>query len=82
MKYTIILLITVLLFSSCSLCKPPRNNAEMEQRVRKHDNKRFTARQWMKERSDGYWVVTTIKWNKRTDIAFECKPTQQQLDSL
>lgn len=36
--------IIVVLNSSCGICKPPRNNREMEQRVRKHDNKRFISK--------------------------------------
>lgn len=75
MKY-LILLTTVLYLSSCTpqyksyKCAPSRGSKD------------WAKRQWMKERSDGYWIVTTVRMKDRSDKLFECKPTQQQLDSL
>lgn len=80
---TILLLTLIIFFSSCAICKPPRNNSEMEQRARKHDRKPFIVQSWMKMRSDGYWVVTKIYSNKtRTDYAHECKPDSSELFRL
>lgn len=81
MKYLILLAF----LSSCAICKPPRNNVEMQQRVLKHDRKPFRAAvpQWQKQRSDGYYLVYTTRGFAPTKVTlFECKPDSGQLARL
>jgi hypothetical protein len=76
MKYAIILLTTVLFLISCAptyksyKCAPSKGSRD------------YARQQRLRERSDGYWEVTTIGMRKRIDNVYECKPTQQILDSL
>lgn len=82
MKY-LLLLVCVALLQSCAICKPPRNNAEMEQRVLKHDRKPFRARLYMKQRSDGYYLVYVTRGFAPTKAyLFECKPDSAQVEAL
>lgn len=74
MKY-IILLITVSLLVSCSgqkyYCTPSKKSRD------------YAVRQWTKQRSDGYYVVTTIKgFGKMSQTVFECKPDSIELEKL
>jgi len=87
MKKLFILLIAAGVFQSCAICKPPRNNAEMQQRVMKHDRKPMRAsvpvQQRIKQRGDGYWLVyTTRGFAPTTVMAFECYPDTTQLRQL
>jgi len=86
MKNILILLLTAVVFSSCALC-PHGGGPVSEKRVQRHDRKPFRAsvpkRQWMKQRSDGYWLVYTTKGFSPTKLmVFECKPDSAQLASL
>lgn len=86
MKY-LVLIIAVGVLGSCAICRPPRDAAEMQQRVLKHDSRPFKAsvpvRQWKKQRSDGYWLVYTTRGHAPTKTTlFECKPDSAQLANL
>lgn len=65
MKHIPFILVLITALTSCAICKPPRNNREMEQRVRKHDRKPFIVQRWQKEQSDGYWVLTVVYSDKQ-----------------
>ena len=82
MKYILFILFIAVAFSSCAIC-PHGGGPVNEQRVRKHDRKPFTVMQWTKQRSDGYYIVHTIKSNRtRRYNVFECKPDSAQLARL
>lgn len=43
-------------------------------------SKDYAVPQWMKQRSDGYWVVTTAHRFKKWSVdVFECKPDSIEL---
>lgn len=72
MKYILFLCLTVLL-SSCAqqrYCQPSKRSRD------------YAKIQKIKQRSDGYYEVTAINRMNRKDVAFECKPSTYQLDSL
>lgn len=73
MKYLLLALACVVLFSCAPrrYCQPPKGSKD------------YAKRQWLKQRSDGYWIVTTIRgYGRRTDIEFECRPDSAQLAKL
>lgn len=75
MKYILFLCLTVLLFS----CKPSYKAYKCKPSKKSRD---YAKIQNIKQRSDGYYEVTAISRMNRIDVAFECKPTLDQLDSL
>lgn len=71
MKYIFFLCLTVLLYSCTTYkCQPSKRSRD------------YAKIQKIKQRSDGYYEVTAINRMNRKDVAFECKPTLGQLDSL
>jgi hypothetical protein len=79
MKYLILSITVLLYFSSCKTCDP----ATWDQRTKFRSNKSYGFRQWMKQRNDGYWIVTTVKGFKdEKKDTFECKPDSIQLAQL
>ena len=51
--------------------------------VNRHDRKPFKVQMWMQQRSDGYWIVTTVFSNKVSKVlAFECRPNCDQLKAI
>lgn len=69
-----ICILIVILNSSCSSsyrCTPSKKSRD------------YAVRQWVKERSDGYFVVTTIRgFSKMEEKVFECMPTSTDLENL
>lgn len=68
-----ILLLTIVLYSCGNQykCYPSKKSRD------------YAVRQWMKQRSDGYWIVyTTRGMLKETATVFECKPDSMQLEKL
>lgn len=77
MKHLFLILLTAIILTSCSVVNP-RGKCYPSKGSRD-----YAIRQWMKQRSDGYWVVTTIHGlGKRSVLAFECKPDSIMLDNL
>lgn len=72
MKYIIFFLLIAM--CSCTTqryCKPPKGSRD------------YAKQQWIKQRSDGYWVVTTLhRFKPMSEKVFECKPDSIQLASL
>lgn len=64
----------VILNSSCSSsyrCTPSKKSRD------------YAVRQYMKQRSDGYWVVTTdSKFRGMKQTVFQCKPDSADLENL
>lgn len=74
MKY-ILFVLTVSLLVSCSsqkyYCTPSKKSRD------------YAVRQYIKQRNDGYYVVTTIKgFGKMSQTVFECKPDSIDLSKL
>lgn len=68
----------VIMNSSCS--GPSKINGGCGTENYKH---KFRAqRQWMRERSDGYWVVTSVRMMCAHKTIFECKPDSAALAQL
>lgn len=67
-------IIVIINLSSCSSsyrCTPSKKSRD------------YAVRQWVKERSDGYFVVTTIRgFSKMSQTVFECKPDSADLENL
>lgn len=73
MKYLLIVLSASFLVSCGTqrYCQPSKKSKD------------WAVQQWIKQRSDGYYVVYTVHgFRKETSVAFECKPDSFQLDSL
>jgi len=74
MKNIIFFILAVLLFASCGpvyRCQPSKRSRD------------YAKRQWMQQRSDGYWIVTTMHNFKKSNVkVFECKPDSSQLANL
>lgn len=70
----IIVIIFVCALQSCSTqyrCTPSRRSKD------------YAKQQWITQRSDGYWIVTTMHKFKRSNVkVFECKPDSIQLSFL
>jgi len=77
MKAFFLVAILAILLSGCGVFKPVYRCTPSKK------SKDYAVRQWMKQRSDGYWVVTTIHGFKNTTtFAFECKPDSAALSKL
>jgi hypothetical protein len=74
MKNLIFLALVALLFASCGpvyRCQPSKRSKD------------YAKRQWTQQRSDGYFVVTTMHGFTKSNIkVFECKPDSSQLAAL
>lgn len=73
-KHLIFLALVSVIFTSCATykCYPSKKSKD------------WAVKQWTNQRSDGYYVVNTVnnmrgKWSQ---VAFECMPDSNQLDSL
>lgn len=76
MKLFLFLLLLIIVMASCSTykCYPSKRSKDYA--------KPHFHRQWMKERSDGYWIVTTVHKFKTTMTVHECKPDSIILANL
>lgn len=82
MKKLFIFLALAALLASCATLSPNRQKPCGDP-VRWEKKTRFNAkRQWMHQRSDGYWVVTTTGFRKYRKDIFECKPDSVTLANL
>lgn len=51
--------------------------------VNRHDRKPFLVQYWTKERSDGYWLITTVWSNKeQVVLASPCKPNCETIKRI
>lgn len=69
----LILIVVIIFMNSCATqyrCTPSKKSRDY-------------ARQWMHQRSDGYWVVTTdSKFKGMKQTVFECRPDSTDMLNL
>lgn len=73
MKHFILISLTAIILFSCSTqkCYPSKKSKD------------WAVQQWIKQRSDGYYVVYTVYgFRKETATVYECMPDSIQLEEL